>query len=235
MNYSYSTDSVFNIDKLVGLYKIMTSNLKDRENLTYVIEIPDLVEIIRQYGPDIKKAIKSRAFKFKDIMDDFHLDDIEQSVYEKIFKGCLKTYQGKTSLKNYLCYSVVRTVFIDYIRKNLDKMKEPAEEIGLLSDYMQNRSKLIDPVEQNLGVNFLQETIDETVNSMTMQKQNIYRMIINENLNQTEISEKLGITQSTVSEHWSTIRKDLKNQLKNKFPEMFIEKNEGVKDGQKIH
>lgn len=207
----------------------------DNEKKKPVSEIPGIADIIRLYGKDIRMTIRKYASRYRDILDELHSDDIEQLVYEKILNGCLNTYEGRASLKNYLCYSVVKSVFYSYLRANLKQLKEPTDNIVEMSDHLQTMNRPYDPVTTASDTESLQILIEKTISSMPPNKQSIYRMIVEENITQTEISRKLGITQSTVSEHWSKIRVELKDRIRKEFPGLFFGENRGDRNGQKAY
>jgi len=231
MSYSHNLCVYVNTIE-IRFYKKMSS--QDTVKKKYA-ELPDLEEIIQVFGPDIKKTIKRLAIKYSDIIDEFHLEDIEQIVYLKIIEGRLNTYLGRCTLKHFICGVVVSSIFKDYMRANLKKMREPYSDIEPISDLMQNSRKSGNHTEINVNNIYIQETIENTIRLMPPQRQKIYQMIMVDNLTQKEISEKIGLTQSTISEHWAKIRSELKRNLEAEFPAIFFDNCGGANYGKKIH
>jgi len=185
--------------------------------------------ILREYSGLIKKSIKILAYKYLNRADPFLLDDIEQEVNLRIIRGCLNTYRGEASLGNYISSFVVRSTFLNVITKNSNT------HIYSVSDndegYDDYSADVVSPVHRKMTMDHsdvitdritIEKIISEEIKEMSQRQQDIYQMLIVEGKTQVELSEKLEISQSTISEHWSKITQQLRNALLKQIPELKI-------------
>ncbi len=180
--------------------------------------------IVRNYSDEIKRGIRKHSKKYLNYYDADLEEDMFQNVMLKILKGCLNNFRGEAALGNYLQYYVTKTVVIDMAKKenrnsselesNEKESGQPAERMDLVPDTMADHS------EEIINRITIVEAIEKELKNMPERRQEIFRLRIKEGKKQKEIADIMGITQSTVSEHWTKIIQQLRSALEKEIPEI---------------
>ena len=118
--------------------------------------------------------------------------DMAQEIFLSIWKDREKLAQVK-SLSSYL-YQMARYKVFDYF----DHLAVTEKYIN---EYLQQTSESLSSVEETLFAKELKKMIDETVNLMSPQRQQVYRLSRESGLTNEEIALRLNISKRTVENH----------------------------------
>lgn len=132
-------------------------------------------------------------------------EDVVQDVFLSLWRR-RKELQVEGSLAAYLQTSV-RYKAIHYIEKNITRN----DYLALFIDVAVNTST--SPVDIQLQLKEVQQTIHDAVAKMPPKMQEVYRLSRHEHLTHKEIAEKMGISTETVKKHIQHALQLIKNAL----------------------
>ncbi len=170
----------------------------------------DLAAVYREHQQTVSKMVWTAMSKYRDTLKQEDHDDIEQAVWETLAGGALAGFRGECKLTTYL-YRVVFSRTADHLETHLKhQCEEPDEAI----------------MPRNPAESALEAVIDsdllgaarEVFESLTGTQQLVYVLIGIRGINQEEAALKMGLAQSTVSEHWSGIRRRVEQELSRRYP-----------------
>ena len=195
-------------------------------------DIPDdtsrkrAVDILLNHDLYIRKLTGKFSQKYHGLIDADDREDIVSDVKIEIMKGAFDNFRGKCSEESYL-YTIVRYTFIDYLRKKISSKKEIHG--GFTSDRAaaeNMRAEQRNPGSSQETIIIrkeMEDIIKEEVSSMKPVKRAIYQMKRIDGMVQKEISGSLNRVQSTISEHWNNIMRQLEQALRKKYPDTDID------------
>ncbi|KAB2338937.1 RNA polymerase sigma factor [Cytobacillus depressus] len=142
------------------------------------------------------------------ITRDHHLaEDVVQETFLKAYQK-IHTIQDKEKMGSWLSAITTRTA-IDFIRKE----KKTTERLAVGTDLENTKITMSQNVEQEVELNFMQEQIQDAVNSLSPDQKRMFLLKISHGLKEKEIADLLMLNQNTVKTKLYRIRKYLKAMI----------------------
>lgn len=139
--------------------------------------------------------------------DHYLAEDVVQETLIKAYKN-LYSIHDKEKMGAWLSSIATRTA-IDFIRKE----QKTAGKMTLHADFEQMNMVLNQNVEQEAELNFLNEQINDAINTLSPDQKNVFLLKIKCGLKEREIAELLHLNQNTVKTKLYRVRKSLKALL----------------------
>ncbi len=182
------------------------------DHVTSVTSPLNPAEVYSEYSSYVKKLIRKSSTRYTGMFTEEDFEDIEQEIWIRIIKH-LDEFRGECKLSTY-----IGKIIINYIADYSKSVKKHASDvdIDLLTD-IPHDSRSKNP-EEIIEIESMIEIILSLVLTMNEKRQMIFYLIGLENLTQSETAKRLKLTQSTISEHWTSIQQELKHELDKHFP-----------------
>lgn len=142
------------------------------------------------------------------ITRDYYLaQDVVQETFIKAYQK-METIQDKEKIGAWLSSIATRTA-IDFVRKE----RKTNERLSNYTELENTNVKMNQNVEEEVELNFLQEQINEYINSLSSDQKHVFMLKIKAGLKEREIAEMLKLNQNTVKTKLYRVRKQLKAML----------------------
>ncbi len=154
------------------------------------------------------------------------LEDIIGDISLKIMKGAMDGFQGLSKDTTYL-YSIIKSKFIDHRREYNRRPIESYDENP--SDEQENTRHTSHESSYSFDLDahvLRQEVLDEVqkaLNEMKTTRRTIAFLILEKNLSQKEICQRLQMSPATVSEHWNNASREIEQKVRKKFPDITMD------------
>lgn len=156
-------------------------------------------EIYQRHAENLAGFATSKLYSLDDARDIIH--DLFLKLWEE-----RKTIHITSGLKTYL-FLLTRHRIIDKIRRNITR-----EEYAVLSKALLN-SSLEPDIEKQIAAKELQQTINQSLDTLSPRVKEIYQLSREENMSIPEIAEKLQLSEQTVKNQLSAALKHLRQSL----------------------
>jgi len=164
-------------------------------------------EIYRRYAESLAGFAAFKLFNLDDARD------ILQDLFVKLWENREQLYIT-SNLQSYL-YAIIRHRVIDKIRKNITREEYASASQSLASFFQPAGDKQLEAKE-------LQQTIQHSLDQLPARVKEIYKLSREEGLSNTEIAQKLNLSEQTVKNQLSTALKHLRKSLMRISPLVFM-------------
>lgn len=135
-----------------------------------------------------------------EMTSDFHLsEDVVQDVYLKAVRTSGTFDEKKSSIKTWLHWMLKTRIY------DLAKHREVVGEVESIDGY----DKPVDPPEPSSDAKYLQQKLQEVVDSFADRYKLLYAMLLDE-VPPKEMAERLGISEGNLRQHLHTLRNMLR-------------------------
>ena len=176
------------------------TNLTDEELILLLKKGNQLAfaEIYRRYAGSLAGFAASKLYSLDDAKDILH------DMFVKLWENREQLYIT-SSLQSYL-FAIIRHRVIDKIRKNVTREEYATSIQSLDTSYQQS-------IEKQVEADELKQTIQISINQLSPRVKEIYKLSKEQGLSNSEISEKLNLSEQTVKNQLTLALKHLRKTL----------------------
>jgi len=154
--------------------------------------------IYKRYHPDIAKRI---LFLIKDT---FLAEDLTQQVFMKIWE--LRERLAHVDSFKFFLYRMAKNMVVDFYRK-------AANDQNLVEQLLYSAQHFSNTTQEDIFYKEYQQIIETAIEKLPKQQKEVFKLCKMQGFSYKEVSDRLGISTSTISNHMVQATKTLRSKI----------------------